>query len=136
MALECLIGKFEDKGIRIKDYLVAQEDHKDGGKHLHAYISLDKKINCRDPRGFDITDDDGVEYHGHYAGARSDADVIKYCHKEGNYISSMSDDEIEAKIASRKSKHGVLGELIRKDGVTADVIKKYPELLTKDIGRI
>lgn len=29
---------------RIAEYVIAQEDHQDGTKHLHAFIKVEKKI--------------------------------------------------------------------------------------------
>lgn len=31
----------------IKELVIAQEHHKDGGLHLHAYIRLDKQYRCK-----------------------------------------------------------------------------------------
>lgn len=34
----------------IKVYIIAREKHEDGGKHIHAYLELDSKINTTNPR--------------------------------------------------------------------------------------
>lgn len=81
-------------------------------------------------------DDDGNSYHGNYQGANSDAAVIKYCTKEGEYISSMTEEEINARVKSRENKTSMVGALIMTEGVSVDVIRKYPELLTKDIAKL
>jgi hypothetical protein len=39
----------------IKEYVIAQEKHSDGNPHLHAWISLNKKVNIGDPALFDIS---------------------------------------------------------------------------------
>lgn len=45
------------------DYIVAREKHKDGNHHIHCFFTLNKKINIRDARYFDL--DEG-KYHGNY----------------------------------------------------------------------
>jgi Geminivirus Rep catalytic domain. len=81
---------------KIEKYLIARENHEDGKKHLHVYLLLEKKVNIRDCRYLDLTDDNGRIYHGKYEGCRSDAAVLAYCTKENDYISSYSEDELEA----------------------------------------
>jgi len=48
----------------------------------------------------------------------------------------MTEEEIAAKTKSRENKTSMMGELIMTEGVTADVIRKYPELLTKDLAKL
>lgn len=50
----------------IKEYIVAQEEHKDGHLHIHCYLELDKKINVKNANKFDIKDTNDVSYHGNY----------------------------------------------------------------------
>ena len=51
-------------------------------------------------------------YHGKYESCRDNSSVLKYCTKEGKYISSYSEEEIKAISSSRKKKSSMLGELI------------------------
>ena len=44
----------------IVEYVIAEEKHKDGSPHLHAFIKLAKKIRFAQA-AFDL-----MEYHGHY----------------------------------------------------------------------
>lgn len=65
------------------EYTIAQEDHEDGNKHLHAFIKYEKKVQ------FAATRWDLGEYHGNYQQARSYLAVERYCKKGGNYISNI-----------------------------------------------
>jgi hypothetical protein len=88
-ALEQLRAAIAKMGSRsISEYIVAQEDHKDGHKHLHAYIQVDKKVDVTRPNALDLTDAEGKQYHGNYQGVKSDEAVIKYVTKGGNFIAS------------------------------------------------
>lgn len=89
--LNCLL---EDSS-RIEQYIVAQEKHKDGDFHIHVYLKLVKKVNISNCHWFDLVDEDrGVTFHGKYEGCRNVNAVMKYVVKDGNYVSSMSEQEI------------------------------------------
>lgn len=78
MMLEELKEKFD-----IVEYVICEEEHKDGDAHLHAFIKVAKKIQWN-PRLFDIQG-----YHGEYQVAKSWRAVVKYVKKDGNYISNI-----------------------------------------------
>lgn len=106
--LEVLNGKLE-----LDKYIIAQENHKDGNKHIHAYLLLKKKINIRDPRYFDIR-----EFHPKVEGCRSWKSVVKYVTKDGNYISNYDADVLK-RLISDNMKVGDIYEKARelaKDG--------------------
>lgn len=106
--LEFLNGK-----VVIDKYIIAQENHKDGNKHIHAYILLSKKINIRDARYFDIK-----EFHPKVEGCRSWKNVVKYVTKDGNYISNYDSDVLK-RLINDNMKVGELYEKARelaKDG--------------------
>lgn len=80
--------------VQIVKYIIAQEEHKDGGKHLHCYLKLGKRFQTKDPRELDLkgaeTSTNGAQvFHGRYEGCRSYTKVQRYCKKEGNYITNM-----------------------------------------------
>lgn len=91
--------------IDIKNYIVAQEKHKDGNNHIHCYLLLNKKINIRNERYFDIDD-----YHPKVEGVRSWKNVIKYVTKDGNYITNYEQSVIDDII----KKNMKVGELYTK----------------------
>ena len=75
----------------LEEFIIAEEKHKDGSPHLHAFLKLKKKKRVK----VDTFDLDG--YHGHYEVARSWKAVKEYCVKDENYISN-----INVKAAMRK----------------------------------
>lgn len=93
---ETALGLYKVRfGDMMTDWVVAEEKHKDGTPHLHAFVQFNKRavVNCRT---FDI-----AGYHGEYQPAKSWQCVIGYCTKDGNYISK---NNVEA--AKRKqNKH-------------------------------
>lgn len=78
-----VLDKLQDI-VAIEDYVIAQEDHKDGNTHIHAYIKLFDKLCTTDMHKFDLG-----EFHGNYQVAKNAAAVQKYCKKEGNYITNI-----------------------------------------------
>ena len=65
------------KIFKLETYLIAREQHMDGSFHLHAYLSLEKKVNIKDERKCDWKVDD-VTYHPNMQGCRSPKAVLKY----------------------------------------------------------
>jgi len=109
--------------VDIENYIIAVEEHADGTPHIHCYLKLKKKINCRNQNFFDM-EVGGVKFHPNIQGCRSTSKVIKYCAKGGNYITSLSKQVIEAAIkesrkasdiyvtARKKAKEGKLDEAL------------------------
>lgn len=75
------------KQLEIEDFVVAQEDHEDGSKHLHVWLKLAKKINLKRADKFDLVVED-TTYHPNIQAPRSNECVIKYVTKDDNFISS------------------------------------------------
>jgi len=84
-----------EKGVKktLKDYIIAQEKHKDGDDHIHVYADFTSKIDVRRADMFDLTSVDfGVtkKYHGNYQGVRSMENTIQYVIKsDKDYIASF-----------------------------------------------
>ena len=85
---DALLQVVWDKGWIADKWIVAREYHENGEPHFHAYIKLDKKINLKDPRAFDLAYEDAV-YHPNIQGTRSDKKVINYVKKDGDWISNF-----------------------------------------------
>lgn len=68
-------------------------------------------------------EDGDKTFHGKYEGCRDVHAVMKYCMKEGDYISSYTNEELDAIKKAKKNKNGVIGELILAEGISANVIK-------------
>ena len=76
------------QSLPIQEYIIAQEDHKDGTKHLHAYIKLTCQKRCNVDM-LDIADEEGDTHHGNYQKCRNAYLVQKYCKKGGIFITNM-----------------------------------------------
>lgn len=83
---DAALEQYEER-LPMKDYIVAQEDHKDGHKHLHVYLNLSKRMRCGNEH-LDLVADDGTVYHGNYQKCRNSYLVMKYCKKAGDFISN------------------------------------------------
>lgn len=72
-------------GARLLEFVIGEELHADGGKHLHAYFKFSTAI-----RGTMLLWDfeyNGERYHGNSAGTVRNAAACKnYCRKDGNFI--------------------------------------------------
>ncbi len=60
---------------------VAEEEHEDGIPHLHAFISLSKKLDTANPRYFDAGD-----YHPNIQSSNFPKENLDYVQKDGNFI--------------------------------------------------
>ena len=76
----------------IKSYSISRENHIDNTKHLHCFLELDRKLDTKNSRYFDVTavgqDDEEVVYHGNYQGAKNKIASIQYTCKD---ITDMTD---------------------------------------------
>lgn len=78
MALQELQSRYQ-----IDEYVIAEELHKDGHTHLHAFVKLAKRKKFSKDM-FDI-----CGYHGNYQPAKSWRAVKDYVQKDGNYITNI-----------------------------------------------
>lgn len=79
---------------------VVQEEHEDGGYHIHAVLGYDKRLRVRDSNYFDIYFDD-VTYHGNYQACKSVGASLKYIGKD--IILSAEHGEIPSEGKSGKT---------------------------------
>lgn len=84
-AIEQLTAVFEKHDTK---YLcVSQEQHKDGGFHLHAAVALGQPFRTRDPRFADLRAGDGTRsFHASVESARRFGDWVRYVKKDGKFI--------------------------------------------------
>lgn len=80
-ALDILKAKLD-----FESYIIAQEQHSDGDYHLHVYLKrgAGKKWNIRSPQFLDLLD-----FHGNYQGCRNPTAVMRYCTKDGKYLTNL-----------------------------------------------
>ena len=116
--------------VTVVDYIIAQEEHKDEGLHLHCWIKCPSKVNIKDQHTLDIVGEDNKVFHGSYEGVRSNIKVLKYCTKDGKYISSQRKEDLMAQVKAREKHASVVGlRLVEEGRLTSDMIKEYPQLL-------
>lgn len=85
----------ENRKLKIEEYVIAQENHKDGNLHLHAFIKVDKRIRFSASL-FDFIYE-GKTYHGNYQSAKSAKAVIGYITKGSNYIANINVEAVKQK---------------------------------------
>ncbi len=72
-------------GPRLVFGCVAHEFHQDGGDHLHAFLSFDRKFRTRDERFFDLLGPGDRRFHPNVQRPRDIADAYDYTTKDGDY---------------------------------------------------
>lgn len=98
-ALEELKAKFV-----LSEYVICEEEHKDGELHLHAFLKLNKRVYFKENM-FDLQG-----YHGNYQVAKSWRAVIGYVKKDGNFISNI-DVKAAAMMKSKMKKEDLLKDV-------------------------
>ena len=82
--------------------VVAQENHKEDGLHLHICFELTKKKNVTRQDYFDYT----VGAHGNYQSMRNPNRCLEYVTKDGNYVAHGIDVTAKLKAAKAKTSYG------------------------------
>jgi len=71
-------------------YVMATEKHQDEGKHIHVYLKSSRKLNVRNEYYFDLKKRNGRgAFHPNIQSCRSPSKVMKYCMKDGKYITNI-----------------------------------------------
>ena len=73
----------------IVEYVLSTEKHQDGSSHIHAYIELDNKIDTRNMRLFDISQEDKV-YHPNILKSKYKTACVEYILKDIKELNSSS----------------------------------------------
>jgi len=123
LALELLRAKKAVKGM-----VVAAEKHEDGSPHIHAYVLLNTRYNCTNPRFWDLRVGDTV-YHGDYQKCRNIDDVVKYIRKDGDILEFGDINWKEKVDARREHRKAVAKCLIDGTKTLAQAIDDDPSLL-------
>jgi hypothetical protein len=100
MVLDALESKYQ-----IDEYVICEEEHKDGNAHVHAFLKMKKKITWRE----DMFDVNG--YHGNYQVAKSWRAVVAYVKKDGNYITNINKDVLNGKHVTKMKKEDLLKDV-------------------------
>lgn len=114
------------------EYVICMEKHKDEGEHLHAHVRFRTGVFEKEFRKFDMPFS-----VGHYEPTRSREKAIRYCKKDGDWISNLSDDVIlTPELKRAKFVHNVLTvksvpDMIKDGDIRFDQAK--PALLAKQL---
>jgi len=82
--------------LKVDKYCIGVEKHQDGGIHLHCFLSWTEAFRSRDAKCFDF-----VGNHPNIQNPRNRTDVIRYCSKDGDFLSNIQ-------TTSSKRKYGEL----------------------------
>ncbi len=75
---------------RIRDYLISHETHKDGGKHIHAYLKFETKLDIKNMIFMDIVYYRKV-YHPNIQKVTQVHKLWEYIKKEKRYITNLKE---------------------------------------------
>lgn len=109
----------------LKDYIIANEKHKDGNLHGHIWLELKEPIDWKGDKCFKLLDP-LTGKHGKYEIMRNPKHVMGYCTKENDWISSF-DVEKRLKAMTGKRKY-IATELLAGKNIN-DLIDENPEML-------
>lgn len=113
------------KGKAIRGGCVGAELHQDGSPHLHAYLQLEKRYDCRDSSFWDLQG-----YHGNYQSARKPLDALNYVRKDKDFI-EWGDLDVEGKVHAALGHTRYLGKRLIEGEPLHTLTEEYPELLFK-----
>lgn len=116
-AYDYLINKFKPTEI-----LVAHELHASGDDHLHCYLRLPAALYTRDPKFADLP----TGHHGNYQGCRSAKNVLKYCTKSDDFVSSF---DVGPRLERKSVRKLVTEQLIGGKRPLHELVNEFPEYL-------
>lgn len=126
---DMILGKQMISKWRIEKYIVSQEEHKEGGLHIHAYIRLDRRMDILTNEFWDIPHKDTPEfYHGNYQVATRPKNVIDYVLKEDKTpCHNFTEEELLGPL--KKSTRKEIATRILRGDKLQDVVADEPQLV-------
>lgn len=119
---ETMLQHFKDLfGANLINYVVACELHKDGHKHIHAFIDLGTPISTTKSNYCDVGG-----FHGNYQAVRSEKNVLQYCTKENDWTSNM---DIESLLKQKKHVKREVAKLIQQGKELKEIVDDFPEVI-------
>ena len=106
----------------IKAAVIARELHEDGTPHIHAYVLLEKRFDCRQSSFWDL-----APFHGNYQKAKSIDAVIRYIKKDGDIL-EFGEISWAEKIDSRQEHRRYLGKRLMEEPLE-DIVRDDPSLM-------
>ena len=108
--------------------VVGQEEHQDGGHHLHVAVELERRCNVRRSDFFDLSYEDDV-YHGKYEKMKGSlAKAAAYCTKDDS-DALVEGVNLVALAHATKSKKKYLAKEVMEGKKLEQVIKENPDCL-------
>lgn len=101
--LDDIRDKMELRNVKIEEYVVCEEKHKNGDPHLHAFL----KVSTESGKGIRFREDlfdfyfNGKTYHGNYQAAKSWKAVQGYVAKGHKYITNLNLEAAQKKQAKK-----------------------------------
>ena len=74
----------------MEEYLISQEQHKDGAYHLHGYFKFYEKLDTTNPRYFDVSYYN-INRHPNIQKPKTRYRLFDYIKKEGNFITNIEE---------------------------------------------
>ena len=100
----------------MRDYVLGEEEYKDGGRHFHVILISDRKVDIRSTSKFDIVFK-GRRYHCNIQPVRDLAGAVRYVCKDKRYLTNLKhiyDGELQplekllSRMAEREGKNKTL----------------------------
>jgi len=113
-----ILERFQSELKNVEQWVVCQEQHQDGGKHLHVFVSLADTFRAKMASNW-------LDIEGHHPNiehVRSYKKCLAYVVKDGDYISNFN---IKVPNISKKD----LGDKLIKGENLIQLVEKHPELL-------
>jgi len=120
-AMLLLKEKLSDKFLGV---VIARELHEDGTPHLHVYVLLKRKFNCKNALYWDLEG-----YHGNYQSARDINAVVKYIKKDGDILQEGDIDWKEKVDAKKEHRRALYKGLIEGTTTLSKVVDEDPLML-------
>lgn len=102
LPMDCCLEQLQ-KEFDIQEYIVAQEEHKDLGLHLHVYFNVPKRMSLTRLTRMHLVSADGTKtFKGNYQRCKNSFAAQKYCKKDGNFITNMKFNLLAQAIVTAK----------------------------------
>jgi len=99
----------------VEDYVIGEEQHQDGNKHFHCYFRFSSRLHTKNVNYFDI---EGI--HPNIQRPRNKSKVIKYCIKDGKFITNIIGLQIPLRCMIKELKSD------------KEIMDSYPEQMIKN----
>lgn len=116
---------------RVINYVVAEEEHKDGGVHRHCYLELDIAVS----KTVKVDFFNIRTFHPNIQTAKSIERVIGYITKDGHYITSFDGPTIQqfiekyGKLKEKKMSKAEVGTRLLNGEPLEKLVGEYPQLI-------